>query len=83
MFGYYVRLRLRSGGRLLKELGIVRSVLLVGLLALAVAILCKVEASGDIVQGGGKLDSSGCLPAGDRRLSPDAEGQGLLAPVHR
>ena len=45
MFGYYVRLRLRSGGRLLKELGIVRSVLLVGLLALAVAILCKVEAS--------------------------------------
>lgn len=45
MFGYYVRLRLRSGGRLLKELGIVRSVLLVWLLALAVAILCKVEAS--------------------------------------
>lgn len=45
MFGYYVRLRLRSGGRLLKELGIVRSVLLVGLLALAVAILCKVEPS--------------------------------------
>ena len=45
MFGYYVRLRLRSGGRLLKELGIVRSVLLVGLLALAVAILCKVKAS--------------------------------------
>lgn len=45
MFGYYVRLRLQSGGRLLKELGIVRSVLLVGLLALAVAILCKVEAS--------------------------------------
>ena len=45
MFGYYVRLRLRSGGRLLKELGIVRSVLLLGLLALAVAILCKVEAS--------------------------------------
>lgn len=45
MFGYYVRLRLRSGGRLLKELGIVRSVLQVGLLALAVAILCKVEAS--------------------------------------
>ena len=45
MFGYYVRLRLRSGGRLLKELGIVRSVLLVGLLALAVAISCKVEAS--------------------------------------
>lgn len=45
MFGYYIRLRLRSGGRLLKELGIVRSVLLVGLLALAVAILCKVEAS--------------------------------------
>ena len=43
MFGYYVRLRLRSGGRLLKELGIVRSVLLVGLLALAVAILCKVK----------------------------------------
>ena len=30
---------------MLKELGIVRSVLLVGLLALAVAILCKVEAS--------------------------------------
>lgn len=45
MFGYYVRLRLRSGGRLLKELGIVRSALLVGLLVLAVAILCKVEAS--------------------------------------
>ena len=45
MFGYYVRLRLRSGGRLLKELGIVRSILLVGLLAFAVAILCKVEAS--------------------------------------
>ena len=45
MFGYYVRLRLQSGGRLLKELGIVRSVLLVGLLVLAVAILCKVEAS--------------------------------------
>ena len=45
MFGYYVRLRLRSGGRLLKELGIVRSMLLVGLLAFAVAILCKVEAS--------------------------------------
>lgn len=43
MFGYYVRLRLRSGGRLLKELGIVRSVLLVGLLVLAVAILCKVK----------------------------------------
>ena len=43
MFGYYVRLRLQSGGRLLKELGIVRSVLLVGLLVLAVAILCKVK----------------------------------------
>ena len=45
MFGYYVRLRLLSGGRLLKELGIVRSMLLVGLLALVVAILCKVETS--------------------------------------
>ena len=74
---------------MLKELGIVRSVLLVGLLALAVAISCKVEASWILpvacllVIGGYHQTRKDRDFLRRLRLSPDAEGQGLLAPVHR
>ena len=42
MFGYYITLRMRSGLRLLKEIGVFRSLFLMVLLGLGILVLCKV-----------------------------------------
>ena len=42
MFGYYITLRMQSGLRLLKEIGVFRSLFLMVLLGLGILVLCKV-----------------------------------------